>query len=334
MENPSLGVCFQAVCLLLIIKVLCSATVDGRLVHVVPDVSTQCETAQVQCLTFTESLQRATEVFVSESTVVFSAGEFIIPGDSISSNLTVTLATNLALNGPHPPGGQVAHIICHGRFRFEFVDSNYITIANIVFTGCGSRSQSGSGTLIFTNVVTLTLAHVTVQDSYGYGLVGSSLSGQITIFNATFLNNSKREGYQNQFRRGGNCFLLIRVTNGMFRFWFIPPPTSVTISESWFVNGIAGDAQQGLQVSGGLAISLMQGYFQETGPLKLFVVNCMFLNNSAPNGGNLLLGIYNWDYPRSSYEQGNGSYDYEDPYILRSYLDVSLAVSNCTFKDG
>ena len=113
----------------------------------------------------------------------FSAGQYDIPSNSgmhtssnvtgDAQNLTIEGVERLLMTDPQPAVGQV-HINCHKRFSFRFMDCSDITLPNIVFTGCGSRSQYGSGALILTSITSLTVVNVTVQHSYEYGLMGGN----------------------------------------------------------------------------------------------------------------------------------------------------------------
>ena len=109
---------------------------------------------------------------------------------------TISRAINLILSGPDSPSDKV-HIHCHRRFRFEFVECDNLTIANIIFNTCGSRPSTSSGTLIITTVTSLTVANVTVQHSHGYGLMGVRVSGNVTISHCKFFNNSRQRYAEN-----------------------------------------------------------------------------------------------------------------------------------------
>ena len=296
-----------AVSLLLTCQLLgCAAAYHH--VRVVPDQSTECEDSQ-QCLTFSEALLRADDVFMSNTSVVFSAGEYSI--NSISHNLTIAGVSNLSLTGPHSTADQV-HINCHTRFRFDFVNSSDITIANIVFSGCGSWSEITSGALIFTTVSSLTVANVTVQHSHGYGLMGIHIEGNVTIHNCIFFNNSRREGYSGKYKMGGNCVL--RVVG-------ITESTHVRISGSQFISGIAEEVlgyttltlDQNVHTKsggGGLAVYLVRNAWEP--PLKVTIVNSVFYNNSAQYGGNVVLS-------------------------MKSYMRMTtfgILISNSTFQNG
>ena len=171
-------------------------TAEGRhYVHVVPDSSGECHSRDSwPCFTFSESLQRAEEVFTSDTSVEFSAGEYSISTDTLGPEhgITISRAINLFLTGPNSPSDQV-HINCHRRFRFEFVECENLTIANMIFSSCGSASNTSSGALIIANITSLTVANVTVQHSHGYGLLGIELSGNVTISRCKFFNNFRRQ---------------------------------------------------------------------------------------------------------------------------------------------
>ena len=305
----SLAAATVVVLLLLISQLVGCATTDHHHhVRVVPDPSTECEGSQ-QCLVFSEALRRAEDVFMSNTLVVFSAGEYNI--NIISHNLTIAGVNNLSLTGPHSATDQV-HINCHTRFRFDFVSSSDITIANLVFTGCGSWSELSCGVLIFTTVRSLTVANVTIQHSHGYGLMGIHVEGNVTIHSCIFFNNSRRESYSGKYRMGGNCALhVVDITES----------THVRISGSQFINGIAEEVLEYTTLTldqsvntksggGGLAVYLVQNVWEP--PLNVTIVNSIFCNNSAQYGGNVMLSIKN-------------------------YMDsrfITLGINNSTFQNG
>ena len=305
MMAASLVAAAVAISLLLTCQLLGCAAADHH-VHVVPDQSAECEDSQ-QCLTFSEVLLRADDVFMSNTSVVFSAGEYNI--SSISHNLTIAEVSNLSLTGPHSTTDQV-HINCHTRFRFDFVDSSDITIANIVFSGCGSWSEITSGALIFTTVSSLTVANVTVQHSHGYGLMGIHIDGDVTIHNCIFSNNSRREGYGGKYKMGGNCVLcVVGITES----------TRVRISGSQFISGIAEEVleyttltldQNVHTISGGGGLAV---YLEQKASLKVVtIVDSIFYNNSAQYGGNVILSM--------------GSYFRE--------TTSGIVINNSTFQNG
>ena len=292
-------------------------------IRVVPDPLKECDTSE-QCFTFSECLQTPQEVFKSNVTVQFSAGEYSISNRS-SINVSIT-ADNLLITGPDGSREEV-HIVCHSRFRFQFVDCVNITLTNLVFTGCGSESLLYSGALIFDSVTTLNLTSVVIQDSHGYGLMGVGISGNITIYGCTFYNNTKKSQSFTRLSMGGNCLLYIyimKVSN-------IKLLTIVNIFHSIFANGTAEDVLKYEYISGahdvrgggGLAI-----YFTHRIPpadtirlgigLRVRIYNCTFLNNSAQYGGNLLLYIH----------------------TLRDFLadfamsTVNISLINCTIREG
>lgn len=228
---------------------------------------------------------------MSYTTVEFSAGEYSISRESISNNLTVKEVTGLFLTGPRLPSDE-AHIHCHSRFRFHFDRCSNITLANIVFTGCGSWSELTSGALIFTTIRSLTVASVTVQDSHGYGVIGLHLSGHITISGCKFLNNSRRDDNNGDLRMGGNCIVYIHSSR-----------SSLTIIDSLFADGIAEDmppsvlhSVYSLPASGGGGLTVVYLYdryaLTNSEAVQVHVVNCTFINNSALYGGNMLMSVY------------------------------------------
>ena len=308
-------------------------TAEGH-VHVVPDSSGECHSHDSwPCFTLSESLQRAEEVFASDTSVEFSGGEYIISTDTLGPEhgITISRAINLILTGPNSPSDQV-HINCHRRFRFEFVECENLTIANMVFSSCGSASNTSSGALIIANITSLTVANVTVQHSHGYGLLGIELSGNVTIYRCKFFNNFRRHHTipdNDSIKMGGNCLLQILST------YPIEVPTVLIVSESEFTNGIAEKvpmvvfqsyyAVDTLSGGGGLGVYIKK---QEVSPPPgrdyywieilhtVLVIKCKFVNNSADYGGNLLL-----------YTDHNAALEYYSSKIF-------ISIINSTFKSG
>ena len=290
-------------------------TAEGsHYVHVVPDSSEECHSHESwPCFTFSESLQRAEEVFASDTSVEFSAGGYSIFTDTPGPEhgITISRAINLILTGPDSPSDQV-HINCHRRFRFEFVDCDNLTLANIVFSSCGSASNTISGALIITTITSLTVANVTVQHSHGYGLMGMELDGNVTIFHCKFFNNSQRPHTavtdNASVRMGGNCLLQMITT-----YMFVSTPVLI-VSESEFTNGIADEVPMeslpytdALSGGGGLGIYIKRYVLAS---IILLIDKCKFVNNMADYGGNLLLFI-------SVYKS-----------------EVSISIINSTFQNG
>ena len=182
-------------------------------------------------------------MFARDTSVEFSAGEYIISTDTPGPEhgITISRAINLILTGPDSPREQV-HINCYRRFRFEFVECDNLTLTNMVFSSCGSRSESSYGALIITNITSLTVANVTVQHSHGYGLMGMDLSGNVTITHSKFFNDSRRphsESSDNYLvRMGGNC--LLQMTSLMYVMSTLVS-TVLIVSESEFTNGFADE---------------------------------------------------------------------------------------------
>ena len=291
-------------------------TAEGRhYVHVVPDSSGICHSRDSwPCFTFSESLQRAEEVFARDTSVDFSAGEYSISTNTLGPEhgITISRAINLILTGPDSPSDQV-HINCHRRFRFEFVECNNLIIANMIFNMCGYRSNTSSGALIITNTASLTVANVTVQHSHGYGLMAMGLDGNVMISHCKFFNNSRRPHMKvadnASVRMGGNCILQLMST-----VTFIRNTPVLIVSESEFTNGITDAVPMDalhysnvLSGGGGLGV-YMKGYILAS--VTVLINKCKFVNNSADYGGNLLLFV-------SVYKS-----------------KVSISIANSTFQNG
>ena len=291
------------------------------------------------CFTLSESLQKSEEVFASDTSVEFSAGEYSISTDTPGPEhgITISRAINLILTGPNSPSDQV-HINCHRRFRFEFEECENLTIANMVFSSCGSASSTSSGALIIANITSLTVANVTVQHSHGYGLLGMVLSGNVTIFRCKFFNNFRRQHREipdnAPVRMGGNCLLQMQSV-------YYIEVTVLTVSESDFSGGIAEEIpnhkRQGFLTGvpsplggGGLGVYLEELLPMSDSPwlysriyMNITIVNCKYFNNSAEYGGNLLLYTFHLLYAYKS-----------TSYRLIKVLNISISIVNSTFQNG
>ena len=259
------------------------------------------------------------EVFASDTSIEFSAGEYSISTDTPGPEhgITIRRAINLILTGPNSQSDQV-HINCHRRFRFEFVECENLIIANMIFSSCGSASNTSSGALIIANITSLTVANVTVQHSHGYGLLGMVLYGNVTISHCKFFNNSQRPYMEvtdsAPVRMGGNCLLQMQSV-------YYIEVTVLTVSESEFSVGIAEEVpnhkRQGFLTGvpspsggGGLGVYLEELLPMSDSPwlysriyMNITIVNCKFFNNSAEYGGNLLLYTFHllYAYKSTSY---------------------------------
>jgi len=105
---------------------------------------------------------------------------------------------------PFQPSSKI-HCTCQVGFGFEFVEN--LLIENLSFTNCGtpvSLMSKRQATSLFHEVTNLTISHVIVQNSTGYGVFGVALNGDSRIFESAFLYNHGDENYL-----GGNIFILL-----------------------------------------------------------------------------------------------------------------------------
>ena len=154
-----------------------------------------------------ESLTLALECVVSISlttpvSLIVSEGEYTLTNDS---RLTViedriggfTITGNCYTSAP------CVNITCDNGAGLSFIKSNDIKLENLVFTSCGfpnnstskdfsydyPQFQEVSSTLYFLLCRTVTISHVTVQETEGTGVVMYSTVGDNTITNSNFIAN-------------------------------------------------------------------------------------------------------------------------------------------------
>jgi len=103
---------------------------------------------------------------------------------------------------PFQPSSKIK---CMGQSGFVFTFVENLLIGNFSFTNCGTPlSSSQSSALPFDDVTNLTISHVVVQNTTGYGMVGMALKGNTSIFESAFLYNHGDENHV-----GGNVILLL-----------------------------------------------------------------------------------------------------------------------------
>jgi len=98
-------------------------------------------------------------------------------------------------------------ILCTGQAGLGFMFVDNLLIQNLSFTNCGtpiSLHSNWSTALLFSDVTNLTISHVLVQNTTGYGITGLYLKGDSSILESAFLYNHGDENMQ-----GGNVILLL-----------------------------------------------------------------------------------------------------------------------------
>ena len=98
-------------------------------------------------------------------------------------------------------------ILCTGQAGFGFMVVDNLLIQNLSFTNCGtpiSLHSNWSSALLLSDVTNLTISHVLVQNTTGYGITGLYLKGDSSILESAFLYNHGDENCE-----GGNVILLL-----------------------------------------------------------------------------------------------------------------------------
>ena len=148
-----------------------------------PDSTSHCNTRQ-PCLALSDYVQNTSHYFSSNSVLHFLSGNHTI---SMTTWVIVQEVENISLVG----SAGHATVQCNGRLSFTFWRVHDLQISNVGFIGCGLEIRDDlrykyaeiwpqSRLLIYQVQVALLLVqcssvvleNVTVNESYGYGLLG------------------------------------------------------------------------------------------------------------------------------------------------------------------
>ena len=178
----------QAIILItaLLPALLLPVCVAENVYYVTPNSETACPSTPCHNLSYYTGFPQQWMYFRSNTTFQFLPGTHILDTDQL---VHISSENNIVLKG-HPghevssPESKISFqpsskIWCTkpAGFVFEFVEN--LLIANLSFTNCGSslhdeyRNMVGfsSSALQFFEVTNLTISHVVVQNSTGYGMI-------------------------------------------------------------------------------------------------------------------------------------------------------------------
>ena len=192
----------------------CSSTVhagSGGTYFVKPSIpSTTCPGQP--CYTLEYYVLNAPEVFTqSNVTLKFLSGVHLLDYDQ---PVKIKYVENFAMFGAEIRDGNTgaweipipsSEIRCRGSFGFEITFSYNVSIQNLLFTNCGALYDQQQGkqpfkiVLAIAEVVDFSVSGLVIQNSTGYGILGSNLLGKSIITRSAFVFNRGDETFY-----GGN----------------------------------------------------------------------------------------------------------------------------------
>ena len=170
----------------LLVVILISCTARSELVSKLVTVCPASE-RNATCKSLTEYMSDSDDYFTNDTKVVF------LPGTHwLSDVLVIAGVSNLSLSCEQ--SSSKADIHCDGLGGLVFNGSRSITIKNIKIISCGVSTSQLAGSplaaLSFERVAGVTLDHVEVNNSTGYGVYAAEVSEQVTLQHSLFWNNN------------------------------------------------------------------------------------------------------------------------------------------------
>jgi len=167
-----------------------SLCVAEQVYYVTPDSETTCPSTPCH---ISHYIQNPSVYFQSNHVFKFLPGVHILDARGI-----ITYVSNIALTGdptmvpseseiPFQPSSE---IWCTGQAGFVFMHVENLLIEKLSFTNCTFPYASDwSIALLITDVANLTISRIVVQNTTGYGMIGTALKGNTSIFESAFLCN-------------------------------------------------------------------------------------------------------------------------------------------------
>ena len=273
-------------------------------VYVRPPDTVDCG-GKTPCHMLQEYLKSWKEWFISDRMFYFLPGSHTV-NETLLLTLTVS---NLSLSGTTATVyNPAARIQCEGALAFHFLSSEYLKISDLAFIGCGSadpKDSNHAAALILNATQHVMLKNAVIEESYGYGVLGVNVFENFSMVNCVF--SAKQEGRNIP---SGNVLIVYSYNRNS------PILHTLTISHCTFRNGVHvsrrvhvdsdhGDVE--LKPVGGGGLGIFVAELQQKYPdgsidgdhdpiipdpsvmLMLSVHRCMFYNNSAPMGANMLI---------------------------------------------
>ena len=182
-----------------------AANADGHFVNK-RDASTQ-DGSGSHIENCTETLDSALLNITSHTTVLLEAGNY-----TIGEFILVHDATNITLEAED--NGDAVLVQCTKDAGLAFINVSFLSLRNIVIDGCGFTGTDIESTvdllddivnifyiiprvvriaLLLGHCENMTMEHVTVMNTRGFGLVGINVIGTSQLRNVTFFNNTNPE---------------------------------------------------------------------------------------------------------------------------------------------
>ena len=190
----------------LLLMLVCSSSVNagsGGTYFVKPNSpSTTCPSEPCHPLEY--YVQNTPELFTkSNVTLKFLSGVHLLDYDQL---VKIKYVENFAMIGAEIWDGNTgawpeipipsSEIRCRGSFGFEIAFSYNVSVQNLLFTNCGAIYSQRKGNkqllkivLSIVEVVGLSATGIVIQNSTGYGILGSNLLGKSIITRSAFMFN-------------------------------------------------------------------------------------------------------------------------------------------------
>ena len=274
----------------------------------------------------------------SNTTVVLDGGEH-----RISTNCTISNISNVTIMGSSINSTTIR---CEEGSGLQFDSVQQLTMESVTFIGCGIILTDTENTLITT---------CKFQDSIGSAVKLEGSTGDVSITNCTFQNNSNRhaggavwlEGltsnvsitnctFQNNSALYGGAVLLSSTGNVSI--------TSCTFQNNSATNGDGGGAVWLEGLTGN--VSITNCTFQSNSAANdggavllsstgnVSITSCTFQNNSATNGGAVWLERLTGNVSITNCRFQNNSATDDGGAVLLYGSSGNVSITNCTFQNN
>ena len=161
-----------------------------------------------------KTLQAALDAVADNDTIHNDAIHIAINGSCLHNTNTTMTHNNVTITGNGP---DVTIVECEGGTGFGFININNTIISGLTLSGCGqlrnstTNNNSSSSVLLFRaalyfeNVINVSIDNVVVDNSIGMGVAMYDVTGNVTVNNSIFRNNSV-PSYEAKIYPGGGGF--------------------------------------------------------------------------------------------------------------------------------
>ena len=227
-------------------------------------------------------------------------------------------------------------IRCSDSFRsgIQFFSSNDIVLESLTIANCAFNwHQYYIASMYFGDVNSVTLERVSVQNSSGDALVLYN-AYDVLIANSSFANNGDLTTfvgnvfirYNDQVKRRSRVIILksnftLGLGYGIYLWFYHNKEADVIIENSIISNNIA-------KYEGGGVYIFLHG----SGSIQ--ISNCTICNNTAPNGGGMLIASYSSIELNNCYIYNNTARVTGGGVQMYSLDDGNIKIINCTLYDN